>query len=84
MSVISNVPFIGVSILSLAGLSPRAILAVYVVISVKTQFSDHVTVKNTLQLIKVMSKVLQKVLKYFNGTTISRLFLMFVFPHSVS
>ena len=75
--------FVGASILSLAGLSPSAAAAVYVVILVKTQFPDHVKVKDTSQLIKGMSKVLQKSLKYFNGATISRFVLVFVFPRSV-
>ena len=83
VSVILNVAFVGASVLSLAGLSPWASLAVCVVISVKTRFSDHVKVNDTSQLIEVMSKALQKLLNYFNGTTISRFFLIFVFPCSV-
>ena len=74
MSVNLNVAFGGACILSLAGLSPWAAAAVYVVILIKTQFSDQVKVKGTPQLIKGMSKVLQKLLKYFNGTIISRVF----------
>ena len=72
MSVILNVAFVETSILSLAGLSPWGATAVYVVILVKTQFSDHVKVNDTSQLTKDMSRLLQKLLKYFNGTTISR------------
>ena len=79
MSVILNVAFIGASILSLAGLSPWADAAVYVIILVKTQFSDHVKVKDVSQLIKGISKLLQKLLKYFNWTTISRFLLVFYF-----
>ena len=52
MSVIVNIAFVGASILSLAGLSPWAAVSVCVVISVKTQFSDHVQVKDTSKLIK--------------------------------
>ena len=48
--------------------------------SVKTKFSDHVKVKDASQLIKGMSKVLQTLLKYFDGITISRFLLVFVFP----
>ena len=36
-----------------------------------TQFSDEVRVKDTSQLINGMSSVLQKLLKYFDGTAIS-------------
>ena len=49
----------------------------------QTQFSDQFKVKNTSQLIKGMSKRLQKLLKCFNGTTISSFFLVFVFSCSV-
>ena len=52
MSVILNIVFLGASILSLAGLFPWAALAVCVVISVKTQFSDHFKVKDASQLTK--------------------------------
>ena len=55
MSVVLSFALVGVFILSLAGLSPWAALVVYVVISVKTQFSDHVKVKDASQLIKGMS-----------------------------
>ena len=83
MSVILNVTFVGASILSLAGLSPWAVLVVYIAISVKTQFSVHVKVKDNSQLIKDMLQVPPKLLRYFNGTTVSRFFLVFVFPCSV-
>ena len=36
-----------------------------------TQFADHVKISSTSQLIKGISKVVQKLLKYFNGTIIS-------------
>ena len=36
-----------------------------------TQFSNQLKVKNTSQLINGISIFLQKLLKYFNGTTIS-------------
>ena len=78
-----NVAFVGASILSLAGLSPLAAAAVCAVILVKTQFQDQVKVKDTSQLINGMFRLLQKLLKCFNGTTVSRSFLIFVFPRLV-
>ena len=39
-----------------------------------TQVDDHVKIKLTLQLIKGISRVLQKLLRYFNGTIISTSF----------
>ena len=39
-----------------------------------TQVDDHVKIKLTSQLIKGISIVLQKLLKYFNGTIISTSF----------
>ena len=42
-----------------------------------TQSSDHVKIRLTSQLIKGISSVLQKFLKYFRGTIIST---SFVFP----
>ena len=58
VSVIGNVAPVGGLIAGLARLSHWAALAVCVVISVKTQFSDQVKVRDTSQLIKGMSKVL--------------------------
>ena len=52
-------------------------------ILVKTQFSGQVKIKDASQLIKGMSQVFQKLLECFNGTTISRFFLIFVFPCSI-
>ena len=40
-----------------------------------TQFSDQVKIRLTSQLIKGISKVLQKLVKYFNGTIILTLFI---------
>ena len=40
------------------------------IISVKTQFLDQVRVKYTSQLTNGISSFLQKLLRYFNGTTI--------------
>ena len=81
VSAIWNVAFVGAFIAGLAGLSAWAALANCVVISVKPQFSDQVKVKNTSQLIKGTSKLLQKLC--FIGTTISRFLLAFVFLCSV-
>ena len=41
---------------------------------VKAQLGDHVKIKLTSQLIYGISRVLQKLLKYFNGTIISTSF----------
>ena len=59
------------------------VLSRCVLISVKTQFSDQVKIKGTSQLIKGMFKIFQKLLRCFNGTTISRIFVIFVFLCSV-
>ena len=76
MSTILNVAFAGASIVSLAftggSVLELAFLASCVVISVKTYFSDQVKVRDTSQLIKDISKVLQELVKCFNGTTMSR------------
>ena len=79
VSVILNAAFVGAFI---AGLFPCASL---VVISIKTQFLDHVKIRFTSQLITGISKVLQKLSKCFSSTTISTssitllLSLLFVF-----
>ena len=70
VSVIWNVAPVGAPVSGLAGLRLWAALAASVVISVKRQFSDLVKVKYTSQLFKYMYKVLQNLLKCFNGTTI--------------
>ena len=41
-----------------------------------TQDSDHVKIRLTSQLINGISRVLQKLLKYFNGTIISTSFVL--------
>ena len=63
MSVILNATLVGAFIAGIAGLFPWAALAAYVAIVVKRQFSDEVKVRNISQLIKGMSRVLQKLLK---------------------
>ena len=47
-----------------------------------TQFSDQVKVKDTSQLISGMSKHLQKLLKYFNGTAVSTFFYQICLHHN--
>ena len=68
-SVILKTAFGGLLIAATAGsASGSASLVALVVI---TQFSDQVKVKYISQLINGMSSVLQKLLKYFNSTTVS-------------
>ena len=69
VSSILNVSFVGLLISATAvSVSGSASLVELLVI---TKFSDQVRLKDTSQLINGMSSVLQKLLKYFNGTTIS-------------
>ena len=63
MSVILNVAPVGGTI----GGSRTA----FTNISAKTQFFDHVKINSTSQLINGISKLLQKLLKYFKGITTS-------------
>ena len=44
-------------------------------LAIRTQLDDHVKIRLTSQLIKGISKVLQKLLKYFSGTIISTSFV---------
>ena len=39
------------------------------------QYADQASIRLILQLINIMSKVLQKLLTYFNGTTLSTFFV---------
>ena len=64
VSVILSVAPVGAFITDLAGLPPSAGTTACVVISVKTQFPDHIKIIFTSQLINGLSKVLQKLLKY--------------------
>ena len=57
MSVILNVPPDGVTI--------GGLRTAFTDISTKTQFFDHVKINSTSQLINGISKLLQKLLKYF-------------------
>ena len=45
------------------------------IVAKRTQVDDHVKIRLTSQLIKGISKVLQKLLKYFSGTIISTSFV---------
>ena len=44
-------------------------------VAIRTQVDDHVKIRLTSQLMKGISKVLQKLLKYFSGTIISTSFV---------
>ena len=44
-------------------------------VQIITQFLDQVKISSTSQLIKGISRVLQKLLRYFNGTIISTLII---------
>ena len=69
VSVILNVAFVG-------EVSPRVfIFPLFFTMLVITQFPDQIKIKDTLQLINVIFKVLHKLLKDFNGTAISTSFL---------
>ena len=83
MSVVLNGAFVGGLIAGYAGLSSCAATAACVIISVKNQFPDQVKVRDTSQLISGVFNVLQKLLKCFNGTIISILFLVFLSPYSM-
>ena len=73
MSVILDAAFLGVSTATTAGsVSGSASLITQLVI---TQFSDQVKVRFISQLINGISSVIKKLLKCFNGTTISTFFL---------
>ena len=74
MSVILNIAFVG-------KVSLRVFVITILSMLVITQFSDQVKVKDTSQLIESMSKLLQKLLWYFNGTTISTFFYQICLHH---
>ena len=71
MSVILNFVPVGFSIQATAGLFPCSGTALLCALLVNTQFADQAKVKDTSQLINGMSSVLQKLLQYLNGTTVS-------------
>ena len=79
MSVILNVAFVGAFIATLVPLRIR------VLISVKTQFSDQVKIKDTSikGMLECFNILYQTLLECFNGTTISSFYLIFIFPCSV-
>ena len=80
MSVILNVAFVELSTAATAGFPPWAGTAFLVALLVNTHFSGHVKIRFISQLINGISSVLQKLLQYFNGTTISASFV--VLTHS--
>ena len=71
MSLILNNAFVGAFIQSIE-LSP-ATASLYVLLVI-AQFPDHVKIRSISQLINGMTNVLQKLLKFFNDTTISTSF----------
>ena len=72
MSVILNVAFVGLLIAATARFTSG--FASLVALLVNTQFSVYVKMRFISQFINGMPSVLQKLLKYFNGTTISASF----------
>ena len=79
MSVILNVVFVGLLIAATAGFTSG--FASLVALLVNTQFSVCVKIRFISQLINGMPSVLQKLLKYFNGTTISASFSVSLLPN---
>ena len=71
MSVISNVNVTGATLAGLAAAST--------VIAAKIQFFDQAKINSTSQLISEILKLLQKLLKCFNGITTSVSFLPTLF-----
>ena len=77
MSFILNVAPVGL-LISATGGSAAESASLSAVLFI-TQFLNQVKVEDTSQLINGMSSVLQKLLKYVNGTTISSSFLLLLF-----
>ena len=71
VSVILNGASVVLLISATAGLFPCAVTASLFAWLVNTHFLYHVKVKDTSKLSNGMSNVLQKLLTFFNGTTIS-------------
>ena len=69
MCVVLDVAFVGFSTATTSRSAPG--LASEVVLLVITQFSVHYKIRFISQLVNGISNVLQKLLKCFNGTTIS-------------
>ena len=70
MSFILKVAYVGLLIPATAGSASGSVSLVALVVI--TQFSDQVKVKDTLQLInRIFSDLKEKLLRLFNGTTIS-------------
>ena len=72
VSFILNVVSVGLLISATAGLASGSVSLVALLVI--TQLSDQVKIRFILQLINGISSVLQKLLKYFNGQTISTFF----------
>ena len=67
-SVILKAAFVELLILSTAGSASGSSSLIALLVNI--QFLDQIKVKNTSQLINGISNVLQKLLQYFNSTTI--------------
>ena len=76
VSVILNVALVGLLISAPAGLASRS--ASLVVLFAITQFPDQVKIRFISQLINGIYNVHPKLLTYFNGTTISKKFSVFL------
>ena len=74
MSVILNVAFVGSSTAAIAEFTSG--FASFVALLVNIQFSVYVKIRFISQFINGISSVLQKLLKNFNGTTISASFVL--------
>ena len=77
MSFILNFAFVGLLTAATAGFTSG--FASLVALLVNTQFPVDVKIRFISQLINGMSSVLQKLLSYFNGTTISTSFVLLIF-----
>ena len=74
MSVILNLTFFRLLTAATAGLTSG--FASLVTLLVNTQFSVQIKIRFISQLINGISSVLQKLLNYFKGTTISTSFVL--------
>ena len=77
VSFILNFAFVGLLTAATAGFTSG--FASLVALLINTQFPVHVKIRFISQLINGMSSVLQKLLSYFNGTTISTSFVLLIF-----
>ena len=79
LSFILNVASVGLLIPTTAG-SASGLDSLFTFLVI-TQFLNQVKIKDISQLTNDMSGFLQELLKYFNGTTISGFFLLFLFSN---